>query len=173
MIYTNRYTSPLGDIIIASDGDALTGLWFQDQKYFGATLPTEYEEKELSVFQETKQWLDIYFEGRKPDFIPLLFLQKESDITGITPFRKAVWETLLSIPYGETMTYGEIAKEIARQNKRPSMSAQAVGGAIGHNPVSIIIPCHRVVGTDGNLTGYAGGIERKKELLNLESLPYF
>lgn len=183
MIYTNRYASPLGNITIASDGDSLTGLWFDGQKYFGANLPKEYKEKELFIFQETRRWLDIYFEGKEPDFTPPLFIKKayhkerdkESDRIGLTPtpFRKAVWEILLSIPYGETVTYGEIAAEIAKQKGCPSMSAQAVGGAVGHNPVSIIIPCHRVVGTNGSLTGYAGGIARKEKLLNLESLPYF
>ncbi len=169
MICIDHYTSPLGDITLASDGDTLTGLWFDGQKYFSAALPKEYEEKELPVFQDTKRWLDLYFDGKEPDFTPPLFLNKGTRIEGITPFRQAVWKLLLTIPYGETVTYGEIARKIARQKGCPSMSAQAVGGAVGHNPVSIIIPCHRVIGTDGSLTGYAGGVERKRKLLALEN----
>ena len=163
MIYVEHYTSPLGGITMAGSKEALTGLWFDGQKYFGDTLPEKYEIKELPVFTETKRWLDIYFEGKVPDFTPPLLLES-------TPFRKEVWEILLSIPYGQTMTYGEIAQRIAQKRKRLRMSAQAVGGAVGHNPISIIVPCHRVVGAKGNLTGYAGGIEKKIELLTLEKV---
>lgn len=161
MEYTNHYDSPLGGITLASDGEALTGLWFDGQKYFGATLTEECGEKELSVFQQAKQWLDIYFTGKDPGFIPPLLMKT-------TPFRKAVWKIMLEIPFGETMTYGEIAGKIAKEKGLSKMSARAVGGAVGHNAISLIIPCHRVVGTNGSLTGYAGGIERKVRLLAME-----
>lgn len=163
MIYTDKYISPVGGITAASNGEALIGLWFDGQKYFGDTLPEQYEEKQLPVFEETKRWLDIYFQGKAPDFTPPLFMEA-------TPFRKAVWEILLSIPFGRTMTYGEIANSIAKRRGLSKMSAQAVGGAVGHNPISIIVPCHRVVGTNGSLTGYAGGMEKKAKLLALEKV---
>lgn len=163
MIYTYHYNSPLGGITLASNGLELTGLWFDGQKYFGDTLNQECEEKELPIFEKTMQWLDIYFSGKQPDFTLPLSMDT-------TPFRKEVWEIMLSIPYGSTMTYGEIAKEIARKKGLSKMSAQAVGGAVGHNSISIIIPCHRVVGTNGSLTGYAGGIEKKIKLLTLEKV---
>ena len=161
MIFTYGYNSPLGKITIASDGAALTGLWFDGQKYFGDTLPEQPEIRELPVFIETKRWLDIYFEGKAPDFTPPLSMET-------TTFRNAVWEIMLTIPYGRTLTYGEIAGRIAAQKGLSKMSAQAVGGAVGHNSISLIIPCHRVVGTNGSLTGYAGGIDRKVKLLALE-----
>ena len=161
MIYTDQYASPMGKVTMASDGSALTGLWFDGQKYFGDTLTEQCEPGKLSVFDTTKQWLDIYFQGKAPDFTPPLSMQT-------TPFRKAVWEVMLTIPFGKTMTYGEIAKRIAQQRGLSKMSAQAVGGAVGHNSISLIIPCHRVVGTNGSLTGYAGGIEKKVQLLTLE-----
>lgn len=148
---------------MASNGEALTGLWFDGQKYFGDTLQRECEAKELPIFEKTKRWMDIYFQGKVPDFTPLLFLES-------TPFRKAVWEILLTIPYGKIMTYGEIAERIAKQRGLSRMSAQAVGGAVGHNPISLIVPCHRVLGANGSLTGYAGGIERKEKLLMLENI---
>ncbi len=161
MTYTAHYCSPLGDITLASNGTELTGLWFDGQKYFGATLPKEYQERDIPIFQQTKQWLDIYFQGETPDFTPPLCMET-------TPFRKAVWNILLTIPYGKTTTYGEIAKQIAMQKGLSQMSAQAVGGAVGHNSISLIIPCHRVVGVNGSLTGYAGGIDKKIRLLKLE-----
>lgn len=163
MEYTHYYDSPLGGITLASDGRALTGLWFDGQKYFADTLSTAYTEKNLPVFELADQWLNVYFSGKSPDFTPPLKMKT-------TPFRKAVWEILLSIPFGQTMTYGEIADMIAKQNGLPGMSAQAVGGAVGHNSISLIIPCHRVVGANGSLTGYAGGIARKTELLKLEGV---
>lgn len=163
MEYTHHYDSPLGGITLASDGEALTGLWFDGQKYFADSLDLEHEEKVLPIFKEAAKWLDIYFSGRVPDFTPALSMKT-------TPFRKAVWEILLTIPYGETMTYGEIADRIARQKGIPKMSAQAIGGAVGHNAISLIIPCHRVVGANGSLTGYAGGIDKKVKLLQLESV---
>lgn len=161
MTYIDSYHSPLGGITLASDGAALTGLWFDGQKYFGETLSAQYEEKSLPIFEQTIHWLNIYFSGKAPDFTPPLSMQT-------TPFRKAVWEILRTIPYGQTMTYGEIAKKIATQKGLPKMSAQAVGGAVGHNSISLIIPCHRVVGTNGSLTGYAGGIDKKIQLLSME-----
>lgn len=161
MDYIYHYNSPLGGITLASDGEMLTGLWFDGQKYFGDTLDEKREEKKLPVFEQTAEWLDIYFAGKKPDFTPPLSMKT-------TPFRKAVWEIMLSIPYGQTMTYGQIAERIAAQRGLPHMSAQAVGGAVGHNSISLIIPCHRVVGTDGSLTGYAGGVEKKEWLLAME-----
>lgn len=161
MTYTYHYNSPLGGITMASDGTALTGLWFDGQKYFADTVLEEHIEKSLPIFDDVSKWLDIYFGGKEPDFMPLVTFET-------TPFRKAVWDILVTIPYGKTMTYGEIADIIAGQKGIDKMSAQAVGGAVGHNPVSIIIPCHRVVGTGGSLTGYAGGIDKKIQLLKLE-----
>lgn len=160
--YTYHYTSPLGNITLSSNGTALTGLWFDGQKYECATLSPLHEEKFLPIFQQTCDWLDLYFSGKIPEFTPLLSMKNAS------PFRKAVWEILLSIPYGQTMTYGEIARIIASKKGTASMSAQAVGGAVGHNPISLIIPCHRVIGTNGSLTGYAGGLDRKLQLLHME-----
>lgn len=161
MQYISKYTSPLGAITLASNGEALTGLWFDGQKYFGANLSKEYKNVELPVFKQTKEWLNLYFKGQKPDFIPLLALQASE-------FRLAVWQILLEIPYGQTLSYGDISAVLAKQKGLKTMSAQAVGGAVGHNPISIIIPCHRVVGSNGNLTGYAGGLEKKIALLQLE-----
>lgn len=163
MTYLYDYNSPLGKITMASDGEALIGLWFEGQKYFKASVKGECKKKSLPIFDEAIKWLDTYFSGNEPDFTPKLL------VTG-TPFRKAVAEIMLTIPYGKTMTYGEIAKKIAKINGTEKMSAQAVGGAVGHNSISIIIPCHRVVGTNGSLTGYAGGTERKIELLKLEKV---
>ena len=161
MTYTYHYNSPLGGITLSSNGTELTGLWFDGQKYFGDTLEGKSEEKGLPIFEQSVRWLDIYFSGKAPDFTPPLYMQT-------TPFRKMVWEIMLTIPFGKTMTYGEIAERIAKQKGISHMSAQAVGGAVGHNSISLIIPCHRVVGTNGSLTGYAGGIEKKVQLLTLE-----
>lgn len=163
MIYTYHYTSPLGIITLVGNGGSLTGLWFDGQKYFPHKLISESIESKLPIFTQTCNWLDIYFSGRIPDFTPPISLNT-------TPFRKAVYDILPTIPYGQTVTYGEIANIIAKQNGVERMSSQAVGGAVGHNPVSIIIPCHRVVGADGSLTGYAGGLDRKIELLKLEKV---
>ena len=146
---------------MASDGTGLTGLWFDGQKYFAAALSPEHTEKMLPVFSRTEAWLDIYFSGQAPDFTPELHPRA-------TAFRRTVWELLRTIPYGQTMTYGELADRIARQKGLPYMSAQAVGGAVGHNAISLIIPCHRVIGADGSLTGYAGGLDRKAKLLAME-----
>lgn len=163
MQYISHYQSPLGGILLAADDTGLTGLWFEGQKYFALYLDKEHEEKEIPLFNEAKHWLDIYFSGNEPDFtLPLHF-------TG-TEFQNEVWEILYSIPYGKTMTYGEIAGQIAARRGISHMSAQAVGGAVGHNEISIIVPCHRVVGANGSLTGYAGGIEKKIALLKLEKV---
>ena len=161
MVYTAEYDSPLGTITLACDGEAITGLWFNGQKYFGNILPRETMQQEQPLFAEARRWLDIYFSGRDPGFLPPLRYDS-------TPFRKLICSIMLTIPYGQTMTHGEIAAEAARQQGIKTMSAQAVGGAVGHNPISLMIPCHRVVGTCGSLTGYAGGIERKVKLLALE-----
>ncbi len=161
MDYIHHYDSPLGGITMASDGQALIGLWFDGQQYFADTLSGEYQEKDLAVFEETARWLDIYFSGKDPGFTPPLELRT-------TPFRSQVWKILLTIPYGKTMTYGQIAQRLAQQKGRERMSAQAVGQAVGHNSISLIIPCHRVIGADGSLTGYAGGISKKEKLLALE-----
>nr|WP_296482533.1 methylated-DNA--[protein]-cysteine S-methyltransferase [uncultured Acetatifactor sp.] len=163
MEYIQYYESPMGRILMSCDGKALNGLWFVDQKYYAAALSEEHQEKNTVVFDRAREWLGIYFQGREPDFTPPLSMKT-------TPFRKRVWEILLTIPYGHTMTYGEIAGRIALEKGFSHMSAQAVGGAVGHNAVSLIIPCHRVVGTDGSLTGYAGGIDRKAKLLTLEKV---
>ena len=163
MQYITHYQSPLGGITISSDGTALTGLWFDGQKYFASTLGADYTEKDLPVFTEAKRWLDIYFSGREPAFAPPLSLNGSA-------FRMAVWQILQSIPYGKTITYGDIARQLAAQTGKAKMSAQAVGSAVGHNPISIIVPCHRVIGAGGSLTGYAGGIDKKVKLLKLESI---
>ena len=162
MDYTHHYVSPLGGITMASDGEYLTGLWFDGQKYFADTLSVQHDEKDLDVFRRTDNWLDIYFSGKEPNFTPPLRMKG-------TEFRQEVWQILLTIPFGKTMTYGAIAKILADRRGTDSMSAQAVGGAIGHNPISLIIPCHRVIGTNGALTGYAGRLEKKAWLLDMES----
>ena len=161
MTFIQHYNSPLGGILLAADEIGLTGLWFNGQKYFARSLPAGYTEQNTPALSEAKRWLEVYFTGKKPDFMPPLHIVGSA-------FRRAVWEILLQIPYGKTTTYGEIARQLAKKQKLPRMSAQAVGGAVGHNEISIIIPCHRVVGTNGSLTGYAGGIDKKIKLLELE-----
>ena len=161
MVYTYKYKSPLGEILLAADEVGLTGLWFEGQKHFANTLPNECISQETEILIEAKKWLDIYFSGKEPKFTPPLHP------TG-SEFRQAVWQILLQIPYGQTITYGEIARKMAEVKNIAHMSAQAVGGAVGHNEISIIIPCHRVVGANGSLTGYAGGIDKKIALLELE-----
>ena len=150
MIWTSEYMSPLGRITLACDDEALVGLWFNGQRYFGSVLPKVTVQREHPLFAEAGRWLDIYFSGKEPGFLPPLRYDT-------TPFRKRICDIMLTIPYGKTMTYGEIAAEAARQQGLAKMSAQAVGGAVGHNPISLMIPCHRVVGTNGSLTGYGGG----------------
>ena len=161
MQYTAHYASPLGGVTLGSDGEALLGLWFDGQKYFADTLTSDATAKPLPVFTQAMRWLDIYFGGREPDFTPPLAMHG-------SPFRRAVWQLLLEIPYGRTTTYGELAARLSKANGLTHMSAQAVGGAVGHNSISLIIPCHRVVGADGSLTGYAGGVDKKIALLTLE-----
>ena len=163
MIYTSKYESPLGTITLACDEQALVGLWFNGQKYFGSTLPRNAAPGEHPLFGEARRWLDIYFSGRQPDFLPPLRYDS-------TPFRRVICDIMLAIPYGSTMTYGTIAAEAAKRQGVDRMSAQAVGGAVGHNPISLMIPCHRVVGANGSLTGYGGGIRRKARLLELEGI---
>ena len=163
MDYQWRYRSPLGGMTMAGSGEALTGLWFDGQKYFGSGLPERSPERETPVFVQTVRWLDQSFGGLIPEDAPPLCLNG-------TPFQRAVWRRLLGIPYGRTVTYGELARAVAADLKLPRMSAQAVGGAVGRNPVSLIVPCHRVVGRDGRLTGYAAGIERKIWLLEREGV---
>lgn len=159
MDFTSHYISPLGGLTLGSDGEAIVGIWFDHQKYFGSGLADDYVEcDKLPIFIETRRWLDTYFSGAKPDFTPKLNM-RGSD------FRKRVWEVLLTIPYGKTMTYGEIARFLGVK------CAQAIGGAVGHNPISLIIPCHRIVGADGKLTGYAGGTDKKMWLLKMEGIP--
>ena len=161
MTFIQHYNSPLGGILWAADEIGLTGLWFDGEKYFADNLPKVHTEQETPILSETKRWLDLYFTGTEPDFLPPLHPIGSA-------FRQAVWKILLQIPYGQTTTYGEIARQLAEQRGLTHMSAQAVGGAVGHNGISILIPCHRVVGTNGSLTGYAGGISTKVKLLELE-----
>lgn len=161
MQYTQRYNSPLGGMLLAADDVGLTGLWFDCERFFAQHLGTQYTERETPILAQTKRWLDIYFGGKEPAFTPPLHPKG-------TPFRMAVWELLLQIPYGQTTTYGALARQMAAQLGKSKMSAQAVGGAVGHNEISIIIPCHRVVGTGGCLTGYAGGLDKKIGLLQTE-----
>lgn len=165
MQYTAVYQSPMGEILLAADEAGLTGLWFEGQKYYAGGLCKEHRAGETPAIRDARHFLDDYFKGKEPDFMPPVHM------TG-TPFQIEVWEILRRIPYGETVTYGEIAKKLAGERGLSEMSARAVGGAVGRNRISVIIPCHRVVGSDGSLTGYAGGIDRKKKLLTLESV-YF
>ena len=157
MYYSTDYASPLGRMLIVSDGESVCGLWFCGQKHFLSSIDDEItENNDLTIFSEVKNWLDDYLSGKNPD---ITFKLKPSG----SDFRLKVWRILEDIPYGQTLTYGEIASKIS-----PTMSPQAVGGAVGRNPISILIPCHRVLGSGGKLTGYAGGINRKIELLKLE-----
>ena len=165
MIYVSECKSPLGKITLASDGENLIGLWIEGQKYYFSNLKQEIIKKDdLEIFDKTKKWLDRYFNKERPQISELKLAPKGNE------FRQNVWKILKEIPYGETTTYGEIAKQLAKITKKEKMSAQAVGGAVGHNPISIIIPCHRVVGKSGSLTGYAGGIDKKVRLLEIEGV---
>jgi methylated-DNA-[protein]-cysteine S-methyltransferase len=162
MEYMCKMQSPVGMLTVSSDGENVLGLWIGGQKYFAHSLAKDSVERNLPVFDSVRKWLDCYFSGKEPDFMPPL-MPKGS------PFQKSIWNILCKIPYGQTTTYGEIAKQYEVQNKGNRTSPRAVGGAVGHNQISIIIPCHRVVGTDGSLTGYAGGIDKKIRLLQLET----
>lgn len=165
MVYTTHWASPIGDLLLAEKDGSLVGLWMARQKYFLGSLREEMEERDDSaIFNQTRQWLGRYFAGGKPSARELRLAPEGSE------FRQEVWRILCEIPYGEVMTYGEIAQKMAANRGGAKMSAQAVGGAVGHNPISIIIPCHRVVGTNGSLTGYAGGLDRKIRLLTLEGV---
>lgn len=165
MLYTMHYDSPIGRLLLMEKEEALTGLWIEGQKYFLGTLRENMEEKkDSSILNRTKDWLDRYFRGEKPQISELTLEPMGSE------FRKMVWKILCEIPYGEVTTYGDISRKIADNRGIDRMSAQAVGQAVGHNPISIIIPCHRVVGTGGSLTGYAGGLQRKVSLLTLEGV---
>lgn len=159
------YQSPVGELTLASNGEQLIGLWIADQKYFGSTLEQNtIETNELPIFKKTKTWLDQYFSGQSPDIANLDLAPRGSE------FRQIVWQLLAEIPYGEVITYGSIAQKVAQYMGKSSMSSQAVGTAIAHNPISIIIACHRVVASTGDLTGYAGGIANKAYLLTLEGV---
>lgn len=162
MNYFCEYESPLGKITIGGGDDYIGGLWFEGQKYFAAGLNANAKRSKLPVFSKAENWLNLYFAGKAPkiDF-PLFF--KDTD------FRVSVWNILMDIPYGETCTYKNLADKLSDIKSGYKTSARAVGGAVGHNPISIIVPCHRVVGSDKSFTGYAGGIERKTYLLSLEN----
>lgn len=195
MTYTAVYNSPLGEILLSTDEIGLTGLWFKDQKYYGAGLTKEALQVQISDvphLNAAAAWLDRYFAGEDMSGQQVVLAQTEADTEEVcrsnpmtdgcrdvcflplhlvgTDFQREVWEILLSIPRGETLTYAAIGKRIAEKRGLSRMSAQAVGGAVGHNKISIIVPCHRVLGTDGSLTGYAGGLERKRALLQLEGV---
>lgn len=163
--YISHYESPLGPMLLTADDTGLTGLWFEGQRHLPEALEQGADDRELSVFQTARRWLDLYFSGKIPDFtVPLHLIG--------TAFQKKVWDILCTIPYGHTTTYGWIARQLAAQTGVPRMAAQAVGGAVGRNPISLIVPCHRVIGADGSLTGYGGGIERKEQLLRLEGAAF-
>lgn len=163
MDYLHHYNSPLGGITMACDDEALVGLWFDGQKFFADCIDSTATEKNCDIFMQTDKWLDTYFAGMAPDFMPPIKMRT-------TNFRQKVNEIMLDIPFGQTMTYGEIAAIIADFAGGQKMSAQAVGNAVGHNSISLIIPCHRVIGAKGKLTGYAGGLDRKIKLLQLEKI---
>ncbi len=163
MQYTTKYVSPMGEILLSCDDIGLTGLWFDGEKYYANNLNPEHKEMEHPIFEKVKLWLDVYFLGKEPNFTPPIHMIGSD-------FRIDVWKILCQISYGKTITYGKIADIIAKKRGLSQMSAQAIGGAVGHNEISIIIPCHRVVGTNGSLTGYAGGIDKKIKLLSLEGI---
>jgi methylated-DNA-[protein]-cysteine S-methyltransferase len=157
--FIDHYNSPLGGMTMASEGQGLAALWFDGTRSKSCFADETSATTLLPVFDETRRWLDVYFAGEKPDFIPSLAPKG-------TPFQLQVWDILLTISYGKTMSYGDVARCIS-----PTMSAQAIGGAVGRNPIGIIIPCHRVIGADGSLTGYGGGMERKRWMLEMEKKP--
>jgi methylated-DNA-[protein]-cysteine S-methyltransferase len=163
MEYIHKIRSPAGMLTVSSDGETISGLWFEGQKYFASTLEKTVAEEDLPLFKDLEQWLAIYFSGREPDFMPPL-MPKGS------PFQKSIWKALGKIPYGRTTSYGELAQQFNFENKGNHTSPRAIGGAVGHNPISILIPCHRVLGKNGNPTGYAGGIDKKIALLKLEGI---
>lgn len=160
MIYTTTYHSPLGELLLTSDEQGLTGVWYDGQSYLAHHPEHRHLEQETAFHRDAKRWLDIYFSGQEPDFLPTLHLLG-------SPFQLAVWEQLQRIPFGATTTYGRLATQVAEQQGKP-VSPQAVGGAVGRNPLGIIVPCHRVIGANGSLTGYAGGLDKKVFLLKTE-----
>lgn len=166
MYFKSKYNSPIGVFTLVCDvNQNLVGCWLEGQKYFQDQIQSEIIINDnLAIFEKTKYWLDRYFRGEKPEISELQLLPKGSE------FRLRIWQILCEIPYGEVITYGDIAKKIAKERGNDKMSAQAVGGAVGHNPICIIIPCHRVIGANGKLTGYAGGVENKIKLLEHENL---
>lgn len=165
MYYSHSYASPLGPLLLASNGRHLVGLWMEGQKYFGGTVRQAFTpDAKRQEFTLASAWLDAYFAGANPPLAELPLAPNGS------VFQRTVWQQLLRIPYGQTTTYGAIARQVALEMNKPSMAGQAIGGAVGHNPISIIIPCHRVVGGSGSLTGYAGGLQRKIRLLALEGV---
>lgn len=165
MYFTTTYLSPVGTLTLCSNETKLLGLWIEGQKYFGGTIQENLMKKnDLTILENSKKWLDMYFSGNKPSLTDLSLAPMGGE------FRQAVWKVLCSIPYGEVLTYREIGKQVAEHLGKNTMSAQAIGGAVGHNPISIIIPCHRVVGSNGSLTGYAGGIQNKIKLLKHEGV---
>lgn len=163
MIHTASYAAPYGRYVMAAEDGALTGVWLEGQKYFPSDLPAP-SDGESEIFAHTRRWLDAYFAGRQPDVSALPLAPKGS------AFAQSVWQLLLEIPYGHTVTYGQLAERLARRRGLSHMSAQAVGGAVGHNPISVIIPCHRVLGAKNQPTGYAGGLDVKTFLLKLEGV---
>lgn len=167
MYTVSFYESPVGRLTLVASNDALTGIWIEGQKYFGGNIKDSLSvaaDTTHPILHKTEEWLNRYFAGEQPSSLELKLAPLGSD------FRKEVWKILCEIPYGQTATYSEIARKIARRRGIDTMSAQAVGGAVGHNPISIIIPCHRVIGSDGNLTGYAGGLDKKIWLLEHEHI---
>jgi methylated-DNA-[protein]-cysteine S-methyltransferase len=163
MEYIYKMQSPVGALTVSSDGVNILGLWIEGQKYFSATLGGEFLERRLPIFVEVERWLEKYFLGKEPDFMPSLAPQGSA-------FQKTIWNILCKIPYGQTTTYSEIAKQYELQNKNKRTSARATGNAISHNPISILIPCHRVIGKNGDLTGYAGGLDIKRKFLQIEKI---
>ena len=161
MKYRSKYLSPIGKILLTADNAGLTGLWFETGKPFGPKTSPEYVAAEIPLFIEVKRWLDLYFSGQEPNFMPQMHVEG-------SPFQKIVWEMLQRIPYGTTVTYGALAEEAAGRLGRKKISARAIGGAVGRNKIAILIPCHRVVGSRGCLTGYSGGLDKKIYLLTLE-----
>jgi methylated-DNA-[protein]-cysteine S-methyltransferase len=163
MEYIHKIKSPVGILTVSSDGQNVSGLWIEGQKYFTKTLEKDFSEESLPIFENVRKWLNIYFSGKEPDFMPPLMPKGSL-------FQKLIWNNLCKIPYRKTTTYGELALQFELENKGKHTSARAVGGAVGHNPISILIPCHRVIGKNGNPTGYAGGITTKIKLLELEGI---
>lgn len=165
MLYKSKYNSPIGEISLISNKTNLIGAWFKNQKYYLENIKeTIIEEEDIEILEKTKKWLDKYFNKEKPEISELSLSPNGNE------FRKEVWKILSEIPYGQIITYGEISKEICKRMNKERMSSQAIGNAVGHNPISIIIPCHRVLGKNKEITGYAGGIDKKKYLLNLENI---